>query len=89
MDDTMTMSLTNKVLLRGLAAFALALPLLATGPCLTTAEQSVINGFFDAVTPLLIDYVANELGVPTQASAGTQKELRPSRVEPRPSGRAG
>jgi len=41
----------------------LALPLLATGPCLITAEQSLINGFFDAVTPLLIQQVSEELGV--------------------------
>jgi hypothetical protein len=51
----------------------LLLPLLATGPCLTTAEQSVINGFFDAVTPLLIEQAAADLGVtaPTEFTPPT------------------
>ncbi len=48
---------------RGSLLMLLGLPLLATGPCLTTAEQSIINGFFDAVTPLLIERFAEELGV--------------------------
>jgi hypothetical protein len=61
---------------RGVALVLLGLPLLATGPCLTTAEESVINGFFDAVTPLLIERTAEDLGVtaPTEylpVSGGT------------------
>jgi hypothetical protein len=47
---------------RSVALLLLALPLLATGPCLITAEQSLINGFFDAVTPLLIEQFSQELG---------------------------
>jgi hypothetical protein len=38
--------------------------LLATGPCVTIAQQSLINGFFDAVTPILVDYARQELGLP-------------------------
>ena len=52
---------------RHAALAALLVPLLATGPCLTTAEQSIINGFFDAVTPLLVERVSEELGVTTTA----------------------
>ncbi len=48
---------------RRVALVVLALPLLLTGPCLVTAQQSLINGFFDAVTPLLIQAVSEELGV--------------------------
>jgi hypothetical protein len=48
---------------RGVAMLLLGLPLLVTGPCLLTAEQSVINGFFDAVTPLLIQWYSDQLGV--------------------------
>lgn len=33
----------------------MALPLLATGPCLTIAEQATIAGFFNALRPLLVD----------------------------------
>jgi len=48
---------------RAIALLLLGLPLLATGPCLLTAEQSLINGFFDAVTPLLIQWYSDQLGV--------------------------
>ncbi len=48
---------------RRVALVLLGLPLLATGPCLLTAQQALINGFFDAVTPLLVERVADELGV--------------------------
>jgi hypothetical protein len=48
---------------RGVALLLLGLPLLATGPCLITAEQSLVNGFFDAVTPLLIQWYSDQLGV--------------------------
>jgi hypothetical protein len=53
------------------AALVLALPLLATGPCLLTAEQALINGFFDAVTPMLVDRFASELGVTPSETPGT------------------
>ena len=50
-------------LARRAALVLLGLPLVATGPCLITAQQALINGFFDAVTPLLIERVADDLGV--------------------------
>ena len=60
--------------LRCLALASLVCPLLATGPCATIAEQSVINGFFDAVTPILVDQARQDLGLPpltaTETSGG-------------------
>lgn len=37
-----------------LAAIVLTFPLLQTSGCVAIAQQSAINGFFDAVNPLLI-----------------------------------
>lgn len=37
--------------------------LLGTGPCLTTLEQSVVRGFFDAITPRLVDAARDALGL--------------------------
>jgi hypothetical protein len=54
--------------LRVIALGLVALPLLTTGPCLTIADQSLINGFFNAVTPLLVDEARSALGL---APAGT------------------
>ena len=48
-----------------------ALPLLATGPCLTIAQQSVINGFFNAVTPELVDQARTTLGLLPAVTTGT------------------
>ncbi len=53
------------------AVIALSCPLLTTGPCLTIANESVINGFFDAVTPLLIDYARDQLGLAPLDTTGT------------------
>jgi len=44
---------------------AFTAPLLAVGPCLTIAQKSAINGFFNAVTPLVVERVADDLGVST------------------------
>ena len=57
--------------LRTLALILLALPLLVTGPCLTIANQSVINGFFNAVTPILVDRAAQALGVTPTGTTGS------------------
>ena len=56
---------------RCLTLASLASLLLATGPCLTTAEQSLINGFFDALTPLVVDQARQQLGLPALTPAGT------------------
>jgi hypothetical protein len=57
--------------LRYLALASVVCPLLATGPCVTIAEQSVINGFFDAVTPILVDHARQELGLPPLTTTDT------------------
>jgi hypothetical protein len=41
----------------------LALPLLAAGPCLTTATESLITGFFNAVTNVLVQQLQTDLGL--------------------------
>ena len=41
----------------------LAFPLLATGPCLSIAQESAIAGFFKALTPILVDQLKDHLGV--------------------------
>ncbi len=43
--------------------------LLATGPCLTTLERSVINGFFDGITTVMVDRLRDELGLSAAAAA--------------------
>lgn len=48
----------------------LALPLLATGPCVTIGIESVIDGFFNAVNPALIDAAAEELGLQSTSTSG-------------------
>ncbi len=39
----------------------LALPLCAAGPCVQLIEDALIQGFFDATTPLLIERVQASL----------------------------
>jgi len=57
-------------LVRCLAIISLTFPLLATGSCLTIAQQSVIEGTFDAVTPLIVARLREELGLPPLADDG-------------------
>jgi hypothetical protein len=51
-------------LVRWSAIVGLTFPLLATGSCLTIAQQSVIEGAFDAITPLIVARLREELGLP-------------------------
>jgi hypothetical protein len=67
----MVSRLRRSRVLRYLALASVVCPLLATGPCVTIAEQSVINGFFDAVTPILVDYARQELGLPPLTATDT------------------
>ena len=46
---------------RSLLIGALTFPLLGTGTCLEITQNSLINGFFDATTPLLLEYVESQL----------------------------
>ena len=39
----------------------LACPLLGTGPCLEITQNSIISGFFDATTLLLLEYAESQL----------------------------
>lgn len=50
--------------------FGLAMPLLTTGPCVTIGIESVIDGFFNAVNPVLIDAAADELGLQSASTSG-------------------
>lgn len=60
-------------LARTAAIAALTFPLLSTGTCLRIAQTSAVNGFFDAVTPYLIEYARSELGLTNSGtSAGNQ-----------------
>ena len=54
-------SALRQVVVLGLAS----LPVLAVGTCQLIAQQAVINGFFDVVTPLLVEHARSELGLPT------------------------
>lgn len=49
--------------LRAALLGVVAFPLLATGPCLTIAQESAIAGFFKALTPILVDQLKDHLGV--------------------------
>jgi hypothetical protein len=48
---------------RRLALLALTLPLLQTTTCLDIAQQSILRGFFNAVTPQLVAAAQDRLGV--------------------------
>ncbi len=65
------MKMTHRGLARFLMLAVLTSPLLATGSCLTIAETSVINGFFNVVTPLLVDQARQSLGLTTQTTDTT------------------
>jgi hypothetical protein len=41
----------------------LGLPLLAVGECVTIAQESAINGFFDGLTRVLVARMADELSL--------------------------
>jgi hypothetical protein len=58
-------------LVRGLILGAAILPLLAAGSCVVIAQTSVLNGFFNAVTPIFIDQVRVDLGLPATSLADT------------------
>lgn len=49
--------------LRAVTLGVVVLPLLATGPCLSIAQESAIAGFFKALTPLLVEQLKDHLGV--------------------------
>lgn len=44
-----------------------AAPLLSVGSCSRIAQTSVLNGLFNNLNPLLIDYTRQQLGLPTQS----------------------
>lgn len=56
--------------LRAVMLGAVAFPLLATGPCLSIAQESAIAGFFKALTPILVDQLKDHLGVQDTGSGG-------------------
>ncbi len=56
---------------RKVVLVALALPLLSAGTCLNLARESVINGFFDAVTPALDQQLQDTLGLDTTGAGGS------------------
>jgi hypothetical protein len=49
------------------AVTALTLPLLASGPCVQLSRSAAIDGFFNALTTVLVDQLAQRLGL----TAGT------------------
>ena len=51
-------------LMRTIEVIVLALPLLTTGSCGSIVEQSIIDGFFNAVTPVVTDEFRQRLGLP-------------------------
>jgi hypothetical protein len=59
---------------RRLVLSIVTLPLLAAGSCAVIAQTSVVSGFFNAVTPLLVDHVRAGMGLAadTAGSAATQ-----------------
>jgi hypothetical protein len=62
---------------RRAALVLLTMPLLQTATCLDIASVSLINGFFDAVTPHLIDAAREQLGLIEEGSnSGDQEETR-------------
>ncbi|MFH1746846.1 MAG: hypothetical protein ABIG44_07345 [Planctomycetota bacterium] len=58
----------KKRLTRGLLIGVLALPLLETGTCLNMTQDALVDGFFEAVTPVLIEQVKTELGLATTSN---------------------
>lgn len=54
-------------------AAALTLPLLSVGTCSRIAQTSIVEGFFTAVTPMLVaefeDYLADRLAPPADPDA--------------------
>ncbi|MGD8450987.1 MAG: hypothetical protein PVJ57_04140 [Phycisphaerae bacterium] len=48
-------------LLRVALAAALAMPLLGTGPCVQLTEDALIDGFFSALTPIVVDRLEDTL----------------------------
>jgi hypothetical protein len=55
---------------------ACTFPLLSTGTCVEIATESTIEGFFNAVTPLLVERVSEELGVTTSSTSGSTSQPR-------------
>ncbi len=60
--------MTRSRIRRRVLLVVLALPLLTTGTCLDIAQESLIDGFFDAVTPHLVDQAEEGLGLTSDAS---------------------
>lgn len=54
-------------LARPLLIGLLTLPLLETGACVQIAQDSIINGFFDAATPMFIERAQDALSPPVNA----------------------
>ena len=65
------MKLDRSKRLRRLMIVALTLPLLASGSCMQITQGALINGFFDALTPILLDQVAQQLGLTSNTTTPT------------------
>lgn len=48
----------------------LGLPLLGTGACVQIVQDAVIEGFFNAATPLLVDRAEERLALDETSTAG-------------------
>lgn len=64
------MKLRRRRWLRAVMLGIVAFPLLATGPCLSIAQESAIAGFFQALTPILVDQLKDHLGVRDTGTGG-------------------
>lgn len=62
-------------LARGFIGVVLMWPLLAAGSCAVIAQTSVVNGFFNAVTPMLVDHVRADLGLSSATTTSQAKGL--------------
>ncbi len=54
----------------GAILLASLVPLAAIGPCNLIAQEALVNGFFNAVTPLLVDEAAQEWGLTADQGTG-------------------
>lgn len=50
----------------------LALPLLNTGTCVQIAQRTLVNAFFEGVSPVLVEQLAESLGSEPGASDPNQ-----------------
>lgn len=58
-------------LAQGITIGVILVPLAGLGPCAVIAQTSVVNGFFEAVTPMLVERLRDDLGLSAAKAAGT------------------